>query len=621
MYTKATRFLASPFLFLFLVSGGGHANESSEAMTKTLSLPANKSANGLTLKKTIERPKGEYIVSFPGFSVPEGMVIQGFNVHYDVSLADSSSLNAETTEFNFYFVKARGNVAFLGEAGRHNNYFKADYFGENIIKVVATDQLTGSWAEITDTVCVDFASRRVVGGNAEDLTSGQKAKMNQNGIHDLRNPSPGMAFLPEDIHRGDVGSDQIVKGFFQTTEPRIIKTSTGALLQTTQARRIGSNDAPVGQGVIVSRSEDQGASWKHELLLAQDRNDFWGYTGMMEVGSTLYIYMSAGHPSHQHNNLKDRGIYYFTSSDDGRTWSEKIRHNQLSDALKFTPENIPRGVAITTNMLEVSGLSVDGITAPEGLGFLMHTYFRGYIFATLDGGINWIKVADSVAYENGKTNGLGKPIYLNNEMSWEVLDNSAEDIYVVFRRQATSGYKREYVFSKEMKSGNLGIKFTGLYNCSLANLKARRCHHGMSKITQGSDAGKLIFSYQGSGSRYHPRLAITKKPIGEQGIYKGMYKEVSLYDDLAWGYTDVVYLEDGLLHTCGMGKDAIVMFGESEPMNVTNHQIINLKPNGKGLDERYTTSLLIFSMDYYNALIRETLSTPHSSQTKCRSPG
>jgi hypothetical protein len=52
-----------------------------------------------------------------------------------------------------------------------------------------------------------------------------------------------------------------------------------------------------------------------------------------------------------------------------------------------------------------------------------------------------------------------------------------------------------------------------------------------------------------------------------------------------------------------MGKDAIIVISESEPINMSHHQIINLKPNGKGKDERYTTSALIFSLDYFNALV------------------
>ena len=312
--------------------------------------------------------------------------------------------------------------------------------------------------------------------------------------------------------------------------------------------------------------------------------------------------MTAGHPTHQNNNPVDRGVYYFTSHDDGRTWSEKIRHDQLSDDLGYTADYIPRGTAVTTNMLEVPNLTVDGVTAPEGLGYLMHTYAFGYIWATVDGGVHWIKVADSEAYENGAANGYGAPVYLENEIAWEVLDNSVGDIYAVFRRQASTGYKREYVFSREMSSGDLGITFTELHDQSLGNLRARRAHHDMFKISSGPHAGRLMFSTPGAYSRHNPRLAITEEAIRDGGIYSGMYKEVSLYDGLAWGQSGVVYLEDGLSNTQGMGKDAIVVIGESEPMDLQTHQIIDLKPDGKGRDERYTTSLLIFSMDYYDAL-------------------
>lgn len=554
----------------------------------------------LVLKKAIKRTSGQYIVSYKGFTVPDNMVIQGFEINYKVELAAESTLNPATTSFDFSFEKPQGDVAFLDTQGGKYNHFKADWFGENIIKITATDNSSGDVAVIYDKVFVDFASRRVMGGDAESLTRSQRDNIARDSINNIQNASKGMAYLPADYSRGDATSDEISKGFYQTTEPRVLKTSTGAILQTTQARRIGSNDAPPGQGIVVSRSTDFGASWGDEILLAQNGDDLWGYTGMIELDGVLYIYADAGHPSHQGSNLIDRGIYTFTSLDDGVTWSQKKRHDQLSDLIGFTSTTIPRGNAITTNLLEVPGLTLDGIEAPAGQGLLLHTYADGYIFASIDGGVKWAKVADSLAYANAATNGYHKAIHLNNEIGWDVIDNADKDIYAVFRRQADTGYKDEYVFSKTMTTGDLGIHFKHIFNQELGNFPAKRAHHDMFKIATGPDQGKFIFSRPGSYSRANPRLAITTEPLAE--VVSDMFTEVSLYDGLAWGQSGVVYLEDGLPSTQGMGKDAILLVSESEPMDTSSHQIINLKPDGKGKDERYTTSALILSMDYFNAL-------------------
>ena len=394
-------------------------------------------------------------------------------------------------------------------------------------------------------------------------------------------------------------------GFFETTEPRILLTSKGTLIAATQARRIGKSDAPEGQGIVVSRSTDHGHSWGSEMLLDQNAHDVWGYSALVEVDGVISCYVVAGHPSHQQSNPTLRGIYVYHSSDDGRTWSTRKLHKGLSEQIGLSPgQKIPSGASPNCNILVVPGLTLDGKSAPPGHGLLLSTYAHGHLFASIDGGTNWQSVAHVAAYADAKTNGYGTPISIENELAWCVLDNQAGDIYMAWRRQAFTGYKNEYVVSKHFTSGPLGMKVKEVYNQDLKNIEARRCHFGMRTIDTGKHQGKLLVATQGAGSRHHIRLLRSTRAIrGEDSISANLFEKGTVLKDVAWGYCDLVYLSQDAEHARGMGKDAILLFGESEPIHKETHQIIKLDPSGKGRDERYTCTLFALSMDYFDFLL------------------
>lgn len=547
-------------------------------------------AQEITLEKKIINKPGQFLSSFDGIELPEGMVVQGSQVYFKASV---TGMDAATTRFHYAFKQKRGEVSF--EKGFSNiNSFKADWYGENIIIITAKDA-SGKVATKEDSVICEFASRRVQGGDAENLPEDYQKSIRRADIHDIRKKEKGMAYLPADISRGDKRSDQIKMGFYECTEPRIFKTSKGTLLTITQARRIGKSDAPEGQAILIKRSDDQGASWTHEMMLDQHGNDVWGYSATVEVNGVIYCYVAAGHPSHQNSNLKVRGLYYYTSKDDGKTWSTRTRHDQISDAMGLKAgEQIPRGTSPNCNILVVPGLSIDGETAPKGQGLLLSTYAHGYLWASINGGKEWRMVADYKDLAAQKVNIL-------NELGWCVLDNKDGDIYMVWRRQATTGFKEEYIMSKHFKSGINGIQLKKIYNQDLKNVLARRCHFGLRNIQHGSNKNQILLATQGAASRNHIILGRTKKPITD-GIYADMYEKVTVMKDIAWGYCDLEHLHTKEPGYAGLGKDAVILYGESEPVHKETHQFIPLSPSGKGRDERYTATCFMLSMDYFDFL-------------------
>ncbi|MEJ6718053.1 MAG: sialidase family protein [Akkermansiaceae bacterium] len=547
-------------------------------------------AQEIALEKKIVHEPGQFLSSFEGIELPEGMVVQGSQVFYKASV---TGMDAATTRFHFAFKQKRGEIAFKKGISSINS-FRADWYGENVIVVTAKDA-SGKMATKEDSVICEFASRRVQGGDAESLPEDYRENIRRGEIHDIRKSEKGMAYLPSDVSRGDQGSDQMKMGFFECTEPRIFKTSKGTLLTITQARRIGKSDAPKGQAILIKRSEDQGARWTHEMMLEQNGNDVWGYSATVEVNGVISCYVAAGHPSHQNSNLKLRGLYYFTSKDDGNTWSTCKRHDQISKVMGFrVGGEIPRGTSPNCNILVVPGLSIDGKVAPKGAGLLLSTYAHGYLWASINGGEEWEMVADYKDLTEQKVNIL-------NELGWCVLDNPDGDIYMVWRRQAFTGFKEEYILSKHFRSGTNGLQLKKIYNQKLKNTLARRCHFGLRNIQHGPNKSQVLIATQGAGSRHHIILGRSKKPITDE-IHADMYEAVTVMKDIAWGYCDLEHLHVNEPGYGGLGKDAIILYGESEPVHKETHQFIPLSPSGKGRDERYTATCFILSMDYFDFL-------------------
>ncbi len=547
-------------------------------------------AQVITLEKKVVNQPGQFLSSYEGIELPEGMVVQGSQVHYKASV---TGMDAATTKFHYTFKQKRGDVAFKKGLSNKNS-FKADWYGENIIVVTAMDA-SGKTAKKEDSVICEFASRRVQGGDAESLPEEYRKSIRRGDIHDIRKKEKGMAYLPVDISRGDKDSDQMKMGFFECTEPRIFKTSKGTLLTITQARRIGRSDAPEGQAILIKRSEDQGATWTHEMMLDQNGKDVWGYSATVEVDGVIYCYVAAGHPSHQNSNLTVRGLYYYTSKDDGKTWSTRTRHDQISDEMGLKAGvKIPNGTSPNCNILVVPGLTLDGKAAPEGQGLLLSTYAHGYLWASINGGKEWVIVGNSKEMRK-------QEVEIFNELGWSVLDNKDGDIYMVWRRQAFTGFKLEYIMSKHFKSGPTGIEIKKNYNQDLKNLLARRCHFGIRTIDHGKDKGHVLMNTQGAGSRNHIILGMTKTPITDD-ISAGMYEKVTVMEDIAWGYCDLEHLHTKEPGYAGLGKDAIILYGESEPVHNETHQFIPLSPSGKGRDERYTATCFMLSMDYFDLL-------------------
>ena len=578
----------------------------------------------LTLSKRIVRTPGRYLHSFDGHLLPMGMVVQGAEVRYQASLPQNSPLNEASTTYSYAFVRKQGDVEFLARDDDGNtaaNRFRADWYGENLIEVTATDG-NGKKATALDKVFVHFASRRVLGGDAEGLTGGERAAVQTDATHDIRKlvgSGRGMAYRPANIAANE-GAGIPAKGFNKVTEPRLLSTSRGTLLVAAHAGHLRAHEAPPGQGIMVSRSTDHGNSWS-ELLLVQKADETWGYTAMTEVDGVVYIYASAGNDRLDTTkyNLDRRGIYYFKSTDDGLNWGPPIRHDGLSNAIGYKDGDISSvdGLRLSTNILKVPGLTVDGVIAPAGRGLLLHTYVDGYVFASVNGGVDWTRVASAVSYKNNnmiRDDAVpDESIQFWDEFAWAVLGNNDQDIYVLVRDDPPH-YKNEYVISRVMTPGDLGLQFKGAHGQALRNVRAQNAHHWLTSVKTGAHAGTLLFSTPYHDNHRHKRynavLLVSKRAIaGTDSVGSNLFDVADVKRGVGWGQSAVEYLAANLPSplAAGMGKDAIVLVGESEPIHKETHQIIDLGATALAQwDERYTVTAYTLSWDYLETLLNRS---------------
>lgn len=560
-------------------------------------------ASPFIITRTVVNPPGQFLQSTPDTTLPEDMIVQGSEVHYEITPARGRSLNMDAFTFTFDFAQKQGDVAFQGPQGGTTNYFKADWYGENIVTITVESKKSGKKMTLKDRSMCHFAARQIFGGDGDKLTDAQRANIQRGRSHDITAEEKGMAFLPADITRGDPASEAIKKGFFETTEPRIFQTEKGTLIAAVQAHRTGRTGALTGQGIIVKRSTDHGATWTDDLLLDQGANDVWGRPAFVEIDGTTYCYATAGHPAHQDANKTIRGLFYYTSTDEGKTWSKRIRHDQLSAALELEPgKAIPDGISPNCNILKVPNMTLDRKTSPSGNGLLLSTYPNGNIWASIDDGKNWSLVADDEHYTDAKANGHKKSISIENELAWCVTDSREGDIYMVCSRPSSVGHKNEYFVSRHFLTGKSGMKVKDAYNQELKNVPARRCHFGMRKVLSGENKGKVILATQGLGSRTSVHLCVSKKAVAGQRIVANLFDEVTVLEGIGWGYCDLEYISAALPANKGMGQDGILLAGESEPIHTQTRQFIPLKPFGAGKNERYTTTAFMLSMDYFDFL-------------------
>lgn len=521
----------------------------------------------LSMDKKIIRPD-TYFKTHPDHKLPSDMVIQKFQVQMQAKVHGT----LDSLIYKYELLEAKGEAQLLnheniGQFSTSNkNTFVADWYGSNVIKVTAKNKNGEYVGSIIDTIVVHFSHTQMAGGDIKNLDKKYTGKEYVSGL--IINDSlvyKGMRFLPSDISKGDSRYEGTKFGAYETKEPRLLALKNGVLIASYHFQVKGANDAPPGLTIVLARSVDGGKTWIDDQILMQDINGVVAYTSMVEWEDEIHCYFSGGHSSHPLAD-KYKGVYRTISKDQGKTWSEPESMNEMTKLLTSKIDTIAPNQSPSTNALFIPAMEWKG---KKGDAYIVPFYVDPVKFLiTIDGGASWDVFYDVAEY----------PEYMGelNEISWALLEDRR--IYVVSRRQSTTGYKNEMIF--DLKGNPMFI------GQERKNHKARRCHQGAVIVPEGHFKGRVAVASNFSEDREEATISISDTPNAEKFTTK------FLTTNAAWGYCHIDW---------NPKLKGFVLLGESEPFD-ENGQTVSMD-DGPDRNERFSLEFFAFSPEFYDTLI------------------
>ena len=521
----------------------------------------------ITLHKKITKPS-HYFKTHPDHKIPVDMVIQKFKVELTAAVHN----NTEALSYHFEILQKKGNAHLIaaentsGFSKRNTATFVADWYGENSVKVTTKNSDGEIIASTTEPIFVHFSHGQLAGGDINNLDKRYKKTAYITGK--IINDSlvyKGMRHLPSDISKGDLRYEGTKHGAYETKEPRVLVLKNGHLVAIYHFQVKGSNDAPPGLSMVITRSTDNGKTWIDSQLLMQDINGIVAYASMVEWQNEVHCYFSGGHQSHQSSDSY-KGVYKIISKDDGKTWSTPRKMDAMTKLLTSKIDTIAPNQSPSTNALSIPNMTWKGKTADA---YIVPFYVSPIKFLiTLDGGSTWDLFYDETKYPQ-----FYKEL---NEISWALLEDRS--IYIVSRRQSKKGYKNEMLMDLKGTPTFLGQQ--------RKNHKARRCHQGAVKIGSGPYKNRIAVASNYSGDREEATIAISKSPDAVQ------FDTRYLTSNAAWGYCHI----DWNPHEKGF-----VLIGESEPFDA-NENVVPMD-GGPDRNERFSIECFTFSPAFYETLV------------------
>lgn len=527
----------------------------------------------LSLEKKIIKPD-IYFKTHPDHVIPAAMVIQKFQVQMETKSHGSQ----DDLSYQFELIDAQGNAKLTNHknlntfSSSNKNFFVADWYGPNVIKVTAKNNKGVTVASILDTIFVHFSHNQMAGGDIKKLSKKYQGKEYISGK--IINDSlvyTGMRFFPSDISKGDPSYEGTKFGAYQTKEPRVLALDNGVLVASYHYQVKGVNDAPPGLTLVITRSLDGGKTWIDDQILMQNINGVVAYSSMVQWGNEVHCYFAGGHSSHPHAN-KYKGVYRTVSKDQGKTWSQPEAMKKMTKLLTSKIDTIAPNQSPTTNALSIPDMEWKD---KKGDAYIVPFYVDPVKFLiTLDGGKSWDVFYDVLDY----------PEYEGelNEISWVLLEDRT--IYVVSRRQSKTGYKNEMLFDLEGNPTFIGQ--------TRKNHKARRCHQGAVKVPEGPFKGRVAVASNFSADREEATIAISDTDMAQKFTTK------FLTTNAAWGYCHIDW---------NPKLKGFVLVGESEPFD-KNEQVVDMD-DGPDRNERFSLEFFAFSPEFYDTLIEADIHT------------
>ena len=301
--------------------------------------------------------------------------------------------------------------------------------------------------------------------------------------------------------------------------PGLIVTTQGTAIAVCQKRHGSMGDGGNQVDILMSRSEDDGATWQRQEVIFEEEGAYTYLGPIFEDCTTGAVFVAFWKmPADILDDLGyfseyakgGGGFYLLKSTDQGRSWSEPLYVSPKPNADGWVgwPNNCVHGIQLTFGSRK-GRLVIPAFLYKEGESGQVPGVRGGLLYSD-DGGQNW--KAGGVLPEG------------SDEVS--LVENTAGGIYVSYRKNTLATGKRH--FARSVDSGETFSEHGQHEEVPDANL-----HAGLIRCRGGEEVGEDILLFSNPSPAKDMTVRISRDEGRSWGFSRRVEQGLSRYSDLA----------------------------------------------------------------------------------------
>ena len=301
--------------------------------------------------------------------------------------------------------------------------------------------------------------------------------------------------------------------------PGLIVTTQGTAIAVCQKRHGSMGDGGNQVDILMSRSEDDGATWQRQEVIFEEEGAYTYLGPIFEDCTTGAVFVAFWKmPADILDDLGyfseyakgGGGFYLLKSTDQGRSWSEPLYVSPKPNADGWVgwPNNCVHGIQLTFGSRK-GRLVIPAFLYKEGESGQVPGVRGGLLYSD-DGGQNW--KAGAVLPEG------------SDEVS--LVENTAGGIYVSYRKNTLATGKRH--FARSVDSGETFSEHGQHEEVPDANL-----HAGLIRYCGGEEVGEDILLFSNPSPAKDMTIRMSRDEGRNWDFSRRVEQGLSRYSDLA----------------------------------------------------------------------------------------